>query len=39
MPGILGSDDLGQLILYLSSIKCLNLNPMVPEVLGLDDLG
>ena len=27
------------LTLVLSSFKCLNLNSIMPEVLGLDDLG
>ena len=31
--------DLGQLTLICSSLKCLNLNPIMPEVLGPDDLG
>ena len=39
MPGVLEPDDLGQLILFHSSIKCLNLNPIMPGVLGPDDLG
>ena len=39
MPGVLGPDDLGQLTLVLSSIKCLNLNPIMFGVLGPDDLG
>ena len=39
MPGVLGPDDLGQLTLSLSSIKCLNLNPIMPRVLGPDGLG
>ena len=39
MPGVLGSDDLGWLILVLSSFKCLNLNSIMSGVLGPDDLG
>ena len=39
MPGVLGSDDLDYLTLYRSSIKCLNLNPIMTGVLGPDDLG
>ena len=39
MPEVLELDDLGQLTLIRSSLKCLNLNPIMPEVLGLDDLG
>ena len=39
MPGVLGPNDLGWLILVLNSIKCLNLNSIMPEVLGPDDLG
>ena len=39
MPGVLGPDDLGQLTLVLSSIKCLNLNSIMLGVLGPDDLG
>ena len=39
MPEVLGPDDLGQLTLFPSSIKCLNLNPIMPGVLRPDDLG
>ena len=39
MPRVLGPDDLGWLILILSSFKYLNLNSIMPGVLGLDDLG
>ena len=39
MPGVLGLDDLGQLTLVISSIKCLNLNSIMTGVLGPDDLG
>ena len=27
------------MLFFLSSIKCLNLNPIMPEVLKPDDLG
>ena len=39
MPGVPRPDDLGQLTLISSSIKCLNLNPIMSGVLGPDDLG
>ena len=39
MPEVLGPDDLGQLTLFPSSIKCLNLNSIMTGVLGPDDLG
>ena len=39
MHGVLGPNDLGQLTLFLSSIKCLKLNPIMPGVFGPDDLG
>ena len=39
MPEVLEPDDLGQLILIRSSLKCLNLNPIMPEILAPDDLG
>ena len=38
MLGVLGLDDLGWLTFFPSSIKCLNLNPIMTEVLGPDDL-
>ena len=39
MPEVPGPDDLGYLTLIHSSYKCLNLNSIILEVLGLDDLG
>ena len=39
MLGVLEPDDLGYLTLFLSSIKCLNLNPIMPGVFGPGDLG
>ena len=39
MLGDLGPNDLGWLTLVRSSLKCLNLNPIMTEVLGPDDLG
>ena len=39
MPGVLGPDDLGQLTLILSYVKCLNLNSIMTGILGPDDLG
>ena len=42
MTGALGLDDLGWLTLTLGCsqcFKCLNLNLIIIEVLGLDDLG
>ena len=39
MPGVLEPDDLGQLTLILSSVKCLNLNSIMTRILGPDDLG
>ena len=36
---VLGLDDLGQLELIVNPLKCLNLNPIMPEVIGPDDLG
>ena len=38
MHGVLRPDDLGQLTLFPSSTKCLNLNPIMTGVLGPDDL-
>ena len=38
MPGVLGLDDLGWLTLVLSAFKCFNLNSIMTEVLGPDDL-
>ena len=38
MHDVLGSDDLGQLTLILRYTKCLNLNPIIPSVLGPGDL-
>ena len=39
MPRVLGPVDFGQLILFPSSTKCLNLNPIMLRVFGPDDLG
>ena len=38
MPEVLEPDDLGWLTLIRSSHKSLNLNSIMPEVLGPDDL-
>ena len=38
MPGILKPDDFGWLTLILNSLKCLNLNSIMTEILGPDDL-
>ena len=38
MLGVLGPDDMDWLTLVLSSFKCLNLNSIMPGVLGPDDL-
>ena len=39
MPEALGPYDLGKFTLTRSSHKCLNLNSIMSEVLGPDDLG
>ena len=38
MPEVLRPDDLGYLALIRSSLKCLNLNPIMLEILRPDDL-
>ena len=38
MPEVFGLDGLGQLTLILRYTKCLNLNPIMPSVLGPVDL-
>ena len=39
MPEVLGPNDLDWLTLNYNSYKCLNLNPIMPEVLRPNDLG